>query len=178
MARPAVPPADSVVETWEISFPGVVWVWLYDRREDIYKKQQIGQRTGSKTLHITRDDRKYNMELIPDENRHLDPFTNGSLRLLGAATRDESLDVRNHFSNDDLIAMFEVRDPDLFAEAIESQTSEVVIRRLQTLADDHATVTQATILRDLIDKRYPVGGTQKTVREMFEAGERIGAQRI
>lgn len=178
MARPAVPTNDAIVETWEIAFPGAVWVWVYDRREDVYKKQQVGQRTGSKTLHITRDDRKYNQELIPDENRHLDPFTNGSLRLLGAADRDESLDVRNHFSEEDLIAMFEVRDPSLFAEALEDVDSEVVIRRLQNLADEHATVAQAAALRELIDRRYPVGGTQRTIREMLEAGDRIGADRL
>lgn len=178
MVRPLVNPADAVIETWEIAFPGTVWVWVYDRREDQYKKQAVGGRAGSKTIHLTRDDRKYNQELIPDENRSLDPFTNGLLRLLGSADRDESLDVRNHYSAEDLVAMFEVRDPDLFREAMEALTSEVVLRRLANLADDHATVTQGAILRDIIAARYPVGGTQATVREMIEAGERIGATRI
>lgn len=178
MARPAVSEEDAVIETWEVAFPGEVWVWVYDRRNDEYKKQLVSQRTGSKMLHISRDDRKYNQELIPDECKHLDPFVNGLLRLLGAATRDENLDVRNHYSNDDLIGMFEVRDGALFEEALEDLTSEIVLRRLMTLADDHGTVTQNNILRELIEKRFPVGGTQKTVREMYEAGERIGAGRI
>ncbi len=178
MSRPRVSPEDSAVETWEIAFPGTVWVHVYDRREDTYKKQQVGQRSGTKTLHITRDDRKYNQERILDENRHLDPFTNGSLRLLGSASRDESLDVRNHYADADLIGMFEVRDPDLFREALDGLTSEVVLRRLSNIADDNATVTQAEILRELLAERYPVGGTQRTVREMLEAGERIGAGRI
>lgn len=178
MVRPPIDPQDAIIETWEIAFPGTVWVWVYDRREDVYKKQAVGGRQGSKSIHLTRDDRKYNQELIPDENRHLDPFTNGCLRLLGSADRDESLDVRNHYSRDDLIAMFEVRDPDLFTEAMQTLASEVVLRRLQGLADDHGTVTQGAILRDLITERFPVGGTQRTVREMMEAGERIGATRI
>jgi len=178
MARPVVSEADSVVETWEITFPGTVWVWVYDRREDSYRKQMVGGRQGSRTLHITRDDRKYNQELIPDENRHLDFFTNGELRLLGAATRDESLDIRNHYSQADLISMFEVRDPELFREAIVEIDSEVILRRLQGLADEHATVVQNDILRDLLQERYPIGGTQKTIREMLEAGERIGATRL
>jgi hypothetical protein len=178
MVRPLVNEEDAVVESWEIAFAGSVWVWIYDRREDAYKKVQVGNTSGSKRLHITRDDRKYNQELIPDENRRLDPFTNGSLRLLGSANRDESLDIRNHFADDELTAMFEVRDPDLFAEALADITSEVVLRRLAALADAHATVNQNNALRDLIQARYPIGGTQKTVREMFEAGERIGAGRI
>jgi hypothetical protein len=178
MGRPAPTPENAVVETWEIAFEGSVWVWVYDRREDRYRKQAVGRRSGSKTLHITRDDRQYNQERIPDENKALDPFINGQLRLLGAATRDESLDVRNHFSEPDLIAMFEVRDPELFREALETLTSEVVLRRLQSLADIHASVVQRDILREVTDARYPIGGTQKTVREMIEAGERIGAVRI
>lgn len=178
MPRPPVREEDQIVETWEIAFPGTVWVWIWDRREDGYKKVQVGQRTGSKSLHITRDDRKYNQELIPEENTHLDPFTNGQLRLLGAADRDENLDTRYHYSNEDLVGMFEVRDPALFASEIEDIGSEVILRRMYSLADEHATVAQMDALRDLLQKRYPIGGTQRTVREMYEAGERIGAQRI
>lgn len=178
MVRPPVRDEDQVVETWEISFEGTVWLWVYDRREDQYKAQPVGARSGSKTIHMTRDDRKYNQELVIDENRQLDPFTNGQLRLLGSANRDENLDTRYHNSNEDLIAMFEIRDLGLFAEAMEEVGSEVILRRLRALADEHATVAQVEILRDLIEKRYPIGGTQKTVREMIEAGDRIGAARI
>lgn len=179
MPRPMASKNDQAVESWEIACAGSVSLWVYDRREDSYKKQVVSAHSGSRTLHLTRDDRKYNQELIPDENRHLDPFVNGELRLLGSSVdRDENLDVRNHFSNDELTAMFEVRDPDLFAEALEDITSEVILRRLQGLADDNATVTQAEILRELIQARYPIGGTQSTVREMIEAGDRIGAGRI
>lgn len=178
MARPPVRDEDKIVETWEISFPGTVFVWIYDRRNDEYKKQMVSNRSGSSKLHITRDDRLYNQELIPDENVHLDPFTNGQLRLLGSADRDENLSTRYHYTDDDLIAMFEVRDAGLFAEAMEDIESEVILRRLQSLAETHATVAQVEALRELVQKRYPVGGTQRTVREMFEAGERIGAVRI
>ena len=178
MTRPAPSADDALVESWEIAFAGTVWVWVYDRREEKFKKQAVGHRSGSKTLHITRDDRKYNQEQIPDENRHLDPFVNGQLRLLGSATRDESLDIRNHFSNDELVTMFEVRDPELFTEAIDGLTSEVILRRLLSLSEEHGSLTQNNILRETIEKRWPIGGTQKTVREMIEAGERIGAGRI
>lgn len=178
MVRPAVSPGDDVIETWEISFPGTVWVWVYDRREDQYKKQQVGHRSGSRMLHITRDDRKYNQELVPMENRHLDPFTNGLLRLLGSGDRDETLDIRYHYADEDLIEMLEIRDVELFREAMQAIESEVILRRLQNFTETHATVAQADVLREIIETRYPVGGTQKTVREMIEAGDRIGAGRI
>ena len=178
MTRPLLDAENAVIETWELAFPGMVSVWVYDRRDDQYKKQYVGARSGSKTLHISRDDRKYNQELIPDENRSLDPFLNGQLRLLGSADRDESLDVRNHLSNADLLAMFEVREVDLFNDLIEGITSEVILNRLRDLAETSATLAQSQALRDLIQKRYPVGGTQRTVREMLEAGERIGATRL
>lgn len=179
MSRPTANPNDQEIESWEIAFDGSVSIWVYDRRNDEYKKQVVAGHYGSRTMHLSRDDRKYNQELIPDECKHLDPFINGQLRLLGAsADRDENLDVRNHYSNDELATMFEVRDPELFREAMEGITSEVVLRRLQNMAETHATVAQNETLRDLIQRRYPVGGTQTTVKEMIEAGDRIGATRI
>lgn len=179
MARPIPNAEDQVIETWEIAFEGSVSVWVYDRREDTYKKQVASAKSGSRRLHITRDDRKYNQELIPDENRYLDVFTNGHMRLLGSsADRDENLDVRNHYSDAELLEMFEVRDPGLFQDLLDEQTSEVILRRLQSLADANATVAQNEILREVIEKRFPIGGTQKTVREMIEAGDRLGVGRI
>lgn len=179
MARPMPNDHDSAIETWEITFDGSVSVWVYDKREDAYRKQVVSRHSGSRLLHITRDDRKYNQELTPIENRHLDVFTNGQMRLLGSsADRDENLDIRNHLSDGQLVELFEIRDPDLFQDLLEAQTSEVILRRMASIADQHATVTQNEILREVIAQRYPIGGTQRTVREMLEAGDRIGAQRI
>lgn len=172
MARPHARDEDKVVETWEIVTPGTIYVWVYDRREDRYDTQGVGGRS-SKRLHLTRDDRKYNQELVPLENRHLDPFTNGSLRLVDCATRDETLDMRYHLTDADLKQMFEVRDRTLFLEAVSSIESELVLRRLADLADENGTVAQLETLKDLIRERYPIGGTQKAVREMIEAGERL-----
>jgi len=178
MGRPETTEEGKVIETWEITFEGSVWVFVFDRREDRFKKQRVGGRAGSKRLHISRDDRKFNQEQIPDENRALDPFVNGALRLIQTASPDEHLDTRYHKSRDELVEYFEVRDPELFAESLEEIDSELVLRRMQALGAEFGTVAQTEALRDLLELRYPVGGTQKTVREMIEAGERIGAQRI
>jgi hypothetical protein len=177
MPRPEATEDDKTIETWETSIAGTVFVWVYDRREDRYQQQSVGGSTGSRRIHLTRDDRKYNQELVPSENQGLDPFTNGTLRLIGAATRDEMLDTRYHFTDDELGEMFEVRDVDLFLEACRDITSELILRRLLAMADVRGTVAQAEGLKDLVKDRYPIGGTQKTIRDMIEAGEKIGATR-
>lgn len=176
MTRPDSTDDDKVIETWESAIPATVWIWVYDRREDRYNQQAVGGR-GSRRIHLTRDDRKYNQELMPVENEGLDPFTNGSLRLLGAATRDENLDVRYHLTDEELSQFFDVRDPDLFLEGVRDITSELILRRLADLSVSTGTQAQAEALKELVSTRYPIGGTQKTIREMIDAGERIGATR-
>lgn len=178
MPRPDVMNDDKVVETWETAISGTIFVWIYDRREDRYTQQSVGGRSGSKRVHLSRDDRKYNQEQVPIENADLDVFTNGSLRLIGAASRDESLNTRYHFTDEDLAALFEVRDPDVFLEGVSDITSELVLRRLLELGEKVGTMAQFQALKDLVTTRYPIGGTQKTVREMMEAGERIGASQL
>lgn len=178
MARPATIEEDKVVETWESAIEGTVWVWVYDRREDRYQKQAVGGRSASKRLHITRDDRKYNQEQIPVENSTHDPFTNGALRFIDAATRDESLDMRYHFTDTELAQVFELRDQDLFVEAVRGFESELILRRLGAMSEKLGTLVQVEAIRDLIQERYPIGGTQRSVREMIEAGEKLNATRI
>lgn len=176
--RPEVSDDDKTIETWEAAIAGSVYVWVYDRREDRYIKQGVGGRSASRRLHITRDDRKYNQEQIPVENESLDPFTNGALRFVSAATRDESLDMRYHYTDDELAQMFDLRDLDNFRDAVEDIKSELILRRLADMSETAATLGQVEIIKEILNERYPIGGTQKTVREMIEAGERIGATRI
>jgi hypothetical protein len=169
MARPEARAEDKVIETWESAVAGAVWVWTYDRREDRYVKQACGGRTGSRRLHISRDDRKYNQEQVPIENAQHDVFTNGALRFIDAATRDDSLDMRYHFTDVDLRTFFDLRDMGLFEEAIKEIGSELILRRLADLGQEVGTIAQNDVLRALLRERYPIGGTQKTVREMLEA---------
>lgn len=177
MARPHVRDEDKVIETWESVIPGTVYVWLYDRRDDRYIKQGVGGRS-SKRLHISRDDRKYNQELIPVENVQHDPFTNGALKFVEAATRDETLDMRYHLDKSDLEQLFKVRDVNLFLEGIKDIESELVLRRLADMAEDHATVTQNEALKDLIRERYPIGGSQPSMKEELEAEQRMAGTRM
>lgn len=174
MARPIIDSKeDADIEVWETATPGTTWVYTWDRREDRYTLTRIGGRSASKRVNITRDDRKYNQERIPDENTNLDPFTNGTLRFVKSASRDELLDTRYHMDDAALVAYFEVRDTDLFMTAVREIESEVVLRKLQRLSPENGTVAQTEALTDYIRVRYPQGGTQRAVREMLEAGDRL-----
>lgn len=175
MARPVIMnPSDADIEVWEAATPATSWVYVFDRREDRYVQTRVGGRSGSRRLNITRDDRKYNQELLPFENTKDDPFTNGTLRFVESATRDELLDTRYHMTDEQLLTYFDVRDVALFMDAVQDIESEIVLRKLQRMAPNNATVAQVDALNDYIRARYPQGGSQKAVREMEEVGERLG----
>lgn len=169
----------SQLETWEATTEGVtVWVWVYDKREDKYKKQRVGGRSGSKTLHIRADDRRFNMEQVVDENKALDPFTNGLLRLVTAAQEDEDLDTTYHLDDEALKALLEVRDEDVFKSEIESIDSELILRRLKDTSEKHGQVWQLEAIRTLLDERYKRGGSQRVVADMIATGEMDGSTRL
>ena len=173
MARTSQP-GETTVETWEITHEGTVWVWQYDRREDKYIKVRCGGRQGgSRRLHISSDDRRFNQEQVVDEMKEHDVFTNGSLRLV-SKERSEDIDTTYHLSPEDLKAYFDLKDVDLFASEMADIKSELVLRRLLEIGENEATNAQLTVLRDLIDQRYRVGGTQRSVQEMIDAGEKLG----
>lgn len=176
MARVAEASEDKTIETWEATTDVTVWVWVYDKREDKYKKQRVGGRSGSKKLHIRHDDRIFNQEQVVDENRHLDPFTNGLLRLVDGRQEGDEIDTSYHLTADDLKSMLEIRDEDVFRSEVEGITSELIIRRLKDLSEKYGQVWQRDFLVDLVEERYKVGGTQKSVREMMaedDAGIRL-----
>lgn len=167
------PAENGKMETWEITGQNTVWVWVFDRREDKYKKQRVGGRAGSRKLHIRRDDRKFNQEQVVDENAHLDPFTNGSLRLI-EGTEESDVDTTYHWTIEDHKKMLSISDEDTFKEEVEGIRSELIVRRLKDVAEKYGQVWQLEYLRDLIEERWRVGGTQKSVREMIAAGEDLG----
>jgi len=175
---------ESKLESWEGTTPGTVWVWIYDRRNDSYKKARIGGRGagGTNRINITVGDRRYNQEQVVDEMRANDPFTNGMLiRTKGPElTEDDEFlqDTSNHKTNVELLQYFEIRNIDEFKEAIDDIESELILRRLDSLAHNNALASQAQVLRELIDQRYRVGGTQKTVQEMLDANDLQGGRAL
>lgn len=167
MGRPVVMnESDNEIEVWEATTPSTTWVLVFDRREDRYKPTRVSGRSGTRRLHITRDDRKYNQEILPFENEKNDPFTNGTLRFVSSATRDEMLDTRYHMTDEELVGFFAARDTDEFMDEVRKIDSEVVLRKLLKLSPEHGTVNMTDTLREHIRTKFPVGGSQLTVREM------------
>lgn len=157
------------IETWEITTEGTVWVLVSDPRDPSgYKKQRVGGRAGgSKRLRLSTDDRRYNEEQIVSEMQTSNPFRNGLLRLIDQTNQDDVVKTY-HLTNDDLLTILEIRDEEMFEEAVRDITSELIIRRLAAIGEKSATMSQLTFIKDLIEDRYKVGGTQKAVQEIFD----------
>lgn len=170
-----------IVETWEITTPGTIWVTVYDRRDDRYTQTRVGGREGaSKRLNISRDDRKFNQESIIEERKHLDPFTNGKLRFIKSSdgSEPEGVDRTYHMTDQDLLAMLADKNIDSFEQKVRAIQSELIVRRLVDIADKDGTRLQYETIRDIINERYPVGGTQRAVRDMVEAGEKLAGMTL
>jgi hypothetical protein len=158
-------------ETWEIVTPGTVYVHTWSAQKKTYVPTRVGGRGGTRRLQITTEDREYNEDLIIEENVHRNPFRNGTLRRVDAGAPKSE---RKEWTNDDFREMLGIREPELFREALaEVENDELLVRRLKVLADKEGTVPQLEQIRDIIERRYKVGGTQKTVAEMMAAGERL-----
>lgn len=168
-AAPTAPKPDTEIqETWEIVIPGGVRVWTLNRRTGEYELTRVHGTKGPKRLRITKDERKYNQEIIPGENVNGDPFTNGSLVLLKDGKRIGVTD-------DDLALYLDIKDPELFREGLESiEENELLVRRLHALAEKQATMEQLEVIKDLLEERYKVGGTQPTVQQMLDEAEDRG----
>lgn len=173
MARPEADIADKVIETWEArKGESSCWVYTWNRREDRYESTRVGG-PGSQKLHITRDDRKYNQSLVPEEGIHHDVFTNGTLIFLSCATADENLNTRLHLTDVEFKQMLAIRDEDQFAAAIGNINSELVLRRLLALAEKEGTVMQVEKVKSLIAEQWPTGRPQRLVAEIAAEEARI-----
>lgn len=159
------------VETWETTTDGTVWVWIRDPRETQgYKKQRVGgKHGGSRILRITTDDRRFNQEQVVDEMRSHDPFTNGLLRKTDERHVDD-VDTRNHLTNDDLLALLEIKDEATFQSEVGEIHSELIMRRLAALATKNGTRGQDDFINALIEERWRVGGQQQSIREQNTPG--------
>lgn len=150
-----------IIETWEAQTEATAWVYTYDKRVGEYRLTRVGGPNGSRRLRISTADREYNEALIPDENQELNPFRNGRLRRIDAQS-----DV---ITDDDLRKLLETRGTEEFRELVSHIDGELTVRRLLELAAVEGTVPQVEVLRELIDDRYRVGKSQRTVLEMMRA---------
>ena len=165
----AMAPEDSETqETWEMVVPGGVRVWKRSRRTGEYETVRMHGTKGPKKLRISKDERLYNQELIPEESKKNDPFENGSMVLLAGGKRIGVTDA-------DLEEYLQIGDIEIFTEALQSiGDKELLVRRLYRIAEKQGTMAQVETIRELLDARYRVGGTQPTVEEMMAEGDNKG----
>jgi hypothetical protein len=153
-----------IQETWEIQIPGTARVWVRDRRFGTYQPKKVSGK-GPKRITLSRDEREYNQELVPEENERHNPWTNGTLVQIVGGTKQGEL------TDEALRAYLELESEEAFTEAVSDIDIELTLRRLIGFAATDGRMWQVTILRELIDERYRVGGTQRTVQEMYDEGE-------
>lgn len=169
---------DTVDETevWEIQIPGTIYAKV--RNPEIagtWKVVKANGTNGPRRLSLTTSERKYNRELIPDENQHLDPFSNGSLRCVVGEPMNND---KPWLTDADLEAIVRLESDDLYQEEVSSITLELTLRRLLDLCQRIGTVGRYEFVRDLVQERYAVGGTQRAVQEMIDAGEKLQGFRM
>lgn len=165
-------------EMWECTTEGSVWLWVTDARDGGYRKQKFGGPTGgTKRVRITIDDRRYNQELVIDQEPEADPFRNGLLRLVSKAVVPD-IDSEAHLTDEELAGLLEMRDLEVFQEAATSIKRELPLRRLKAMAETRGTQEQNGYLDELLRERYPIGGTQPTVQEMIDEEEKSSGTRL
>jgi hypothetical protein len=162
-------------EVWEIQIRGTIWTRVRNpETPGTWKTIRANGTRGPKRITLTASERRHNQELIPEENEHLDPFKNGSLKCVQGSPKD----IKTWLDDDDLAAIIALEDDALYEEEVASISMELTLRRLLSLAERSATVPRYEFLRDLVQERYAVGGTQRAVQEMFDAGEKLSGFRM
>ena len=156
----------SLVEIWEATTEQTTWLNLFDNLNGGWRAARVGGGSGaSKRIQLTVTERRFNQDQIPEECLQLDPFSNGALICVQGEAR-----TANQIDDAAIIALLTGPD-EKFIASIDGIKSELLLRRILTISAKHATNERYTYLRDLIDQRYRVGGTQRAMRELYALGE-------
>ena len=155
-ARP-VPTRDGE-EVWELTVPGRVHVEVTNHLGRPADATAVGK--GSR-LRLSTLDRQLAEERVRDQA--LNPFRNGTLvQVVGAKDGDSA----NALSDADMLEIFALSPAEF--ESVIADLTELNIRRLKAmtiLAD--ATASQIAAIDDLLQERYPIGGSMPTYDEMM-----------
>jgi hypothetical protein len=156
------------METWEAATGGTTHVHVRDPRvRDGWKVVKISGR-GRKKIQLSVEERLYNQELVQEDKRHHDPFSNGLLVRTSpppAATEDG---FEGGVSDEQLLELINLSSDEVFMDQVRAIESEVVVRRLLGLAESKATNVRYTALQDYVDERYHIGKTSRVVQELFD----------
>jgi hypothetical protein len=158
----------TTAEIWEAVTDSTTFVSVRDLVNGGWKAIRVGGPGGPRRIQVTVEERRFNQDAIPEENLALDAFSNGQLLCVQGDAQSA-----NHLTDEDLVTILGLQDDDEFARAVEDMSSEILVRRLFGLAERNGSHARYELVRDLVDRRYRVGGTQRTVQAMMDAGERL-----
>lgn len=151
------------VEIWEATTESTIWLHTLDTLagNGAWTQRSVGGPNGNRRIHLTVRERRFNQDRIPSSNAHLDPFINGML-----IARQGSQQSPNGYTDEQLITLLKMpSDADAaFEQVVQSITSEVLIRRLFGLAERNAPAYRRDWLEDVVDDRYRIGYTQRSLR--------------
>lgn len=148
-------------EIWECTTGGTVYVNVKDpRHADAWTQKKVGGK-GTKRITLTVEEREFNQELVPYEKKQFDPFLNG--KLVRISPKDD-----RELTDDALVERLKGLNDEAFDEWLNAIDSEIVVRRLHTLAREHSTVARYETIGDLIAQRYSIGKTSRVVAEIME----------
>jgi hypothetical protein len=155
---------ENTQEIWESTTGGTTWVQVKDpRTPGGWRQQKVGGK-GTQRLTITVEEREFNQELIPFENRHHDPFQNGLL----VRTHPKGVERGEYeLSDEQLVELLQVSDDVVFLEQLAAIDSEVIVRRVLQLAEQNTTMVRFQAIQSLVDERYHIGKTSKVVKEIY-----------
>lgn len=151
-------------ETWQSQTDATVFVYKKDRRSGDWKPERVGGPNGKARVRLSSDEREYNQELVPEENAHLDPFTNG--RLVRVDQNQDGVVTR-----EDLAGLLTVETEEELGAVMADIEDELTLRRLLEVAATDGKMWQVEVLRNEVDDRYSVAKSQRAVVEMMQAPE-------
>lgn len=154
--------ADEANEVWEPTTGSAIKVWRRDPRNPTgWKSHRIGGKRGTRRLTITKDEREYNEELVAVENRHINPFRNGSMMCIKG-----ELAEGQQYDDEQLRVLIDLESDETFLKEFSELGSEVLERRLLMQAETHAKKPRYDLIYNTVADKYRVGYTQRSVREM------------
>jgi hypothetical protein len=151
-------------EIWESTTGGTTFVNVKDPRNPrAWITKKVGGK-GTQRITVTVEERLFNQELVTYENGDHDPFLNGLLVRISPKDAEKG---ENEVTDDYLIEQLRDRSDEAFTTYLKSLRSEIVLRRLQSLAERHAPMYRFNEIQTEVDARYPIGKTSRVVSEMM-----------
>lgn len=161
------------VEVWIATTQSTVWLWVEDAlsgRIGAWKCVPVGGPDGNPRIQLTVRERRHNQEQIPERNAHLDPFLNGLL-----VCRQGNIQSPLGFTDEQLIELLQVEPQETFEQILhDPRLNEILLRRLEGLATRHTNAYRHDMIVDLVDERFRVGSTQRSLREDLASVTGVG----